>query len=336
MSAVGKIALGGPWRAVVEQLAVRLGHRFSSNRAIHSFCKHIGFHLVSQERGDHERIVSLSSGGKVLFQLGSNTIVYFHGNMIWSPLEIPVERLLRRAFQEGHVFFDIGANIGFYTFFAAPLVAESGSVHAFEPNPELVPNLFRSIELNKFPNRIIINAVAVGNVHGGNIPLYLPSDIRVKTNIGTPSTYLHDWLDPELKVSVPQVSIDEYMREKKLERLDIVKVDTEGGELNVLKGMRNTLQRTPPLLIVCELMSKTASFIEHGNLYASPSAPSPVDIVDFLHERGYRPWHIRKQDGRLDRMIERYEIVNQTQLAINVAFVRPDLQQSRRELFAGD
>jgi FkbM family methyltransferase len=336
MSAIGKIAVGGPWRTVVEQLAVRLGHQLSSNRAIHSFCKHIGFHLVNQERGGYERIVSLSSGGKVLFRLGANTIIYFHGTMIWSPSEIPVERLLRRALQKGHVFFDIGANIGFYTFFAAPLVAESGSVHAFEPNPELVPNLFRSVELNKFPNRIMINAVAVGKVNGGKIPLYLPSDTRVQTNSGTPSTYIHDWLDPELKVSVPQVSIDEYMREKKVTRLDIVKVDTEGGELNVFKGMHNTLQRTPPLVIVCELMSKTASFIEHENLHACPSAPSPVDIVDFLHERGYWPWHIKKQDGRLDRRIERDEIVSQTQLTINVAFVRQDLQQIRPELFAGD
>ncbi len=331
MSAVGKIAVGGPWRDVVEQLAVRLGHRYPENRLVQSFCRYIGMHLVRLEGEKSERIATLSTGGKMAFHFYTSAHMYYFLGTMAQPDEVSIVKLLHRALRKGDVFFDVGANVGFYTFFALPLCGELGSVHAFEANPVFIPNLLRSVELNRISNCVVVNAAAVGERHGGEGVLHLPSDSRA---IGIASTYLHDWLDRELIVQVPLVSIDGYMREKKITQLDVVKIDVEGGELDVFKGMNEIFQKRTGVLIVCELMPKKG--VVGGNYgYAATSAPSPVEVLDFMHDQGYVPRHIRTQDGRLDRMVTRDEL-SRLSHTINVAFVCPKLQQSRRELFAGN
>src|SRR6266849_1762435 len=108
MSLTARIAVSGPWRGIVEKIAVRLGCLVPHCRVVHSFCKHFGRHLVGQEKKG-ERIARLSSGGQMLLDLDESTVLYyFHGTMV-GPSEIPVERLLRRTLREGSVFFDMGA-----------------------------------------------------------------------------------------------------------------------------------------------------------------------------------------------------------------------------------
>jgi FkbM family methyltransferase len=288
-------------------------------------------HLVRLEGEKSERIATLSTGGKMAFHFNTSALMYYFLGTMADPEEVSIVKLLHRALRKGDVFFDVGANVGFYTFFALPLCGDSGSVHAFEANPVFIPNLLRSVELNSISNCAVVNAVAVGKRHGEKGVLHLPSDSRA---IGIASTYLHDWLDRELRVQVPLVSIDGYMQEKNITQLDVVKIDVEGGELDVFKGMHETFQKRTTPLIVCELMPKEG--VVGGKYgYAASSAPSPVEVLDFLHEQGYEPRHIRMQDGRLDRMVTRDEL-SRLSHTINVAFVCPKLQQSQRELFAGD
>lgn len=329
MSSVAKIAVAGPWRDIIEAFAVRLGHYQPENRIINSFCKHIGLQLVKREK-NAERIATLSSGGKMLLAFDVNSIMYYFLGSMASPEEFAVEKLLKRVLRKGDIFFDIGSNVGFYTFFAAPLCGETGSIHAFEANSALKVNLLRSAALNQFSDRININSVAVGETHGGEACLYMPTDTQA---IGIPSTYLHEWLNPELKMSVPLISIDGYIHEKRLPRVDVIKIDIEGAELVAFKGMKNTLNNTPPTLIICELMSNFITSKEGVSLHRDSSAPTSIEVVEFMRTHDYYPCHINKQTGLLDNPICMNKL-EKTSGTINVGFIRPELQKIRPELFS--
>jgi FkbM family methyltransferase len=337
MSFVAGGAASAPWGQSAERLAVRLGHMLPASRIVRSFCLHFGFHLL--RRGEMvERVAALTSGGKMLLRLYPGTIQYYFLGTMCHSVEIPVERLLKIALREGDVFFDIGANVGFYTFFAAPLCGASGRVHAFEANPALRENLLRSIALNANPERISINSSAVGATHGGEIILYLPPGNTPDNPSGIPSTIPHEWLDSGLKVSVPLISVDGYMSEHKIARLDVVKIDIEGGEMNAFGGMLETFRNTPPALVICELMAASLSFTEGEYVKRASTAPAPAEIVEFMRAQGYQPWHIRPRDGKLDHVATADEIegaVSATNVE-NVCFARPELRQTRPELYAAD
>ena len=337
MSVVAGIASAWPWGGVAERFAVRLGHRMPGSRIVRSFCLHFGLRLL-RRNGKVERVAEIAPGGKMLLQLFPGTIQYYFLGAMCHSVEIPVEKLLRGALREGDVFFDIGANVGFYTFLAAPLCGEIGWIHAFEANPALRENLLRSAKLNCFPERIAINSVAVGATHGGEILLYMPSDNPSDNPSGIPSTIQHEWLNSGAEISVPLISIDGYMSENKIVRLDVVKIDIEGGELNAFKGMVETFKNTPPALVICELMAASLSFVEGEFVQRATSAPDPGEIIEFMLGQGYQPWHIRSCDGKLDHVVSLDEVasaVSATNVE-NVCFARPGLQRARPELYAAD
>lgn len=337
MSTVAGIASSWPWGGVAERFAVWLGHGAPESRIVRSFCLHFGLQLL-RRNGKVERVAEITSGGKMLLHLFPGTIQYYFLGTMCHPVEMPVEKLLRRALREGDVFFDIGANVGFYTFLAAPLCGENGWVHAFEANPALHENLQRSTGLNRSPERIVINSCAVGAAHGGEILLYMPAGNPSGNPSGVPSTIRHEWLDSGEKIPVPLISIDGYMSENKLGRLDVVKIDIEGGELNAFKGMIEAFKNTPPALVICELMAASLSFAEGEFVQRAASAPDPGEIVEFMHGQGYQPWHIRPYDGKLDHvatMDEMNSAISATNVE-NVCFARPGLKQTRPELYAAD
>lgn len=335
---IARAASVGPWRGPVESVAVGLGHRYPTNRLFHSFCRHFGWHLAQYEREHFERIATLSWGGGKM-HCGSEPVfaeatrMYYFLGAIPATDEIAVARLFHRMLREGDVFFDIGANVGFYTFLAASRVGRCGSVHAFEANATLIPHLLRSVQLNTFPDRISITHAVVGRKDDQRHTFYLPADPSL---IGASSVHLHPWLGTGVRTEVPAVVIDRYVHDKSLDHVDIVKIDIEGGELDAFQGMRETLKRTPPALIACELMPAVVKLGDGKPQQRAASAASPAEIVDFLRGHGYQPWHIRPQDGVLDRVVRRTEVEGLYGATMNVAFVSPTLRGMRPETFAGD
>jgi len=77
--------------------------------------------------------------------------MYFFPRAYWDRLMgLPFGRFAERELRAGDVFLDIGANVGFYTLFAAQRVGAGGCVHAFEPEPSTFESLRRSVEANDF------------------------------------------------------------------------------------------------------------------------------------------------------------------------------------------
>ena len=335
MRGAAQFANAGPWRRAAEKLTCAIGHKFPTSATVLSFCRHLAAVIVEREGSRFERVAVFESGGKMSCSGQDNvglycTNFYFVGTIMGQHNdERPVVRLLHRAIKDGNVFFDIGANIGFYSFYLGPLCGVSGAVHAFEANPILIPHLRRSVELNKGNSNIIVNEVAVGREAGKTMELYDPD------RIGGSSLFKLAWLDTARTVRVPVTTIDEYTKRNNIRRVDVVKIDIEGSELDAFRGMEESLKVCRPWLIVCELASLVGSDSHSEDSKSGGSLTShPRRIADFLASKGYEPRYISEKDGRLSDIVDSKVLAQLSQVLLNVAFVLPNLRETRPDLFS--
>ncbi|MGI9254419.1 MAG: FkbM family methyltransferase, partial [Thermomicrobiales bacterium] len=144
--------------------------------------------------------------------------------------EMETKGWVQRHARPDWVVLDVGANVGIYTLLASRLAPE-GHVHAFEPTSTaamLASNLAAAGAEN-----VTIHQIAVGSRSGeAEEPIY-----RI-------------WgQDPERMV-YPFTTIDDFVREQGLTRLDLIKIDVDGFDFEALQGARETLERFDPWVIV--------------------------------------------------------------------------------------
>lgn len=179
------------------------------------------------------------------------------------------------------VFVDVGSNQGEYSLFAAKRLTQ-GKVIAFEPLPSIRYVLNENIKLNRFNNILVFDCGLsdhestlliheIENVHEGLATFY-PGDRQSK------STF-----------NVPLTSLDNIFETMKLNRLDFIKIDIEGGELKALKGASTVIQKYRPVLMV-EINELTYSAAGYGS----------KDVEVFFESIGYQAYEIMKR-GRLKR-----------------------------------
>lgn len=157
--------------------------------------------------------------------------------------EIPVQEMLQKILQAGSVFYDVGANVGFFSLIASRLVGKTGVVYAFEPEKENLQWIKHNIEINKLAN---INVM----------PIAVSDSVQKRTLIVTDYSGGHTLLENEVPVKsirnrilVESVSIDELVKARKILPPSMVKIDVEGGELDVLKGMKDVLRYSNPVVL---------------------------------------------------------------------------------------
>jgi FkbM family methyltransferase len=144
------------------------------------------------------------------------------------------------------VLYDIGANIGFFTLIAARMVGAQGHVFAFEPQPRARQMLERNIAHNRFKNVSVI-PYAVGASTGR-------AYLAVNSRLGHATAHFADEGHP-----VDVVAIDDVVGG--LRPPDVVKIDVEGAEVEVLRGLHETIERYAPV-IICELHGANRSASE--------------------------------------------------------------------------
>lgn len=156
--------------------------------------------------------------------------------------EVPSQNIFAQYLKEGDVFYDIGANVGFFSVIAAKLVGNTGKVYAFEPGKENAATVRHNVELNNFKWVEVIEK-AVSHTSGtGQLLLAEYSGGHALATADVP---------PDLtgEVTVDLVSIDELIEQQQIMPPNFVKVDVEGAELDVLQGMRETIETHKPTII---------------------------------------------------------------------------------------
>jgi len=149
--------------------------------------------------------------------------------------------------EDNDVVFDIGANTGLYTVFAAKR-CQSANVVAFEPYPPNVQLLKRDIERNDLEN-VDVREIALSDSKG-EVEFNQPEEEDV--GYGSGSIEL-DTSNSSTTVEVPARSGDELISHDEIPIPNIVKIDVEGAEPLVVDGMENALDHPDCRLVYCEI-----------------------------------------------------------------------------------
>lgn len=246
--------------------------------------------LIHKDFGEHEMYLLAKDRGisKTLAKPGG-----------YKKREIEFMTLIREQLKPGEVAFDIGANIGYVSLVMAMLVGERGHIYAVEPDSTNFKVLTKNVALNKYESRFTLERLGISDMVG-NLTFHRSK----RSNLGSFEKIHKDCPGTE---DTPVVTLDEYLKDKD-ELPTFYKMDVEGHEVKVIRGMRETAKRS---------LSGTKVLIEvhpqffGPDLHFEPELRAMVDIgfrfkyvisaaiaqPKLFKERGYSPKRVYESSG---------------------------------------
>lgn len=224
-----------------------------------------------------KRLRSLTMENNATLWVNYDTVLFPYHPAVQDEQEVLYHAFFREWFQEtmrlfgphvkpGQTVIDVGANMGFTTLVLARLVGGEGKVHSFEPGASMFSRLQELVRQNKL-EQVELHQVGCGSrqeklmlkipISSGNASLRLPEDMSAE-------------IKKTEMVSIE--TLDEHLGNQ-LSQLHFIKIDTEGFEIDVLRGAARTIERLRP--IVC---------IELSAEYRESSAAS----IEWLLSRNYK------------------------------------------------
>jgi FkbM family methyltransferase len=214
--------------------------------------------------------------------------------------------LVARLLAPGEVFWDVGANVGYFSLVAAAALGDTGQVLAFEPGAAALERLTENVGLNPDKNIRIFN-LAVAD-RDGEATLYRADGIADSS-----ASLFAAAAGGAFGETCVTVALDSFLKRENLRPPDFLKLDVEGAELAALEGAAGILADSRPLLLV---------EMEEKNLMAAGASKGAIQA--FLAAYGYRPAHLRK--GRWLSLDD----VNQSR-GRNIFWFDPALPQHREK-----
>jgi FkbM family methyltransferase len=198
------------------------------------------------------------------------------GHEIWRSgwYEPPTVKVISDLLRPGMTFFDVGANMGQYTLLASGLNCK---VHSFEPAPAMFQFLSENVEPVK--ERVQINQFALSD---SEEPVTL--HMAKPHNVGATS-FRDQYCASGETFEVACTTIDRYVNEKGIDRVDVMKIDVEGAEKAVLRGAEKLLSSG----------QRPAIVIEYEESAQNRFGSSCAQITSFLTAHGYRLGRITEQ-----------------------------------------
>ena len=194
---------------------------------------------------------------------------------------------LTNSCKPGAVIIDIGAHIGLFSVIASQITGAAGKVYAFEPAPSTYELLQKTLAINHNESVIETFQKAVGR-ETGKITFFV-SDGQAD-NGNSLVNYKDD--RPLHAIDVEVTSVDAFIKEKKINRLDFIKIDVEGAEYDTLQGAAETLQNLRPVCIVAihpEPIKAKGDRLE--------------DIYDFIISRQYKIMFNKKEFSKEELVV---------------------------------
>lgn len=197
---------------------------------------------------------------------------------VWEPYETALAVALLPA---GGVFVDVGANIGYFSIIAARRVGPGGQVFAFEPGPDNIRLLQLSAARNGLDDRVhAVQAGLAAEAGGGR--LFLSA-----SNLGDHQIFATD--ESRASTSIRLLNGADYLGSK-LDRIDLLKIDTQGSEYGVLMGLMPLLQTLP---------EKPVILVELTPLSLRQCGASGRSLVELLSALGQSMWIVDHIEHRL-------------------------------------
>lgn len=169
--------------------------------------------------------------------------------------------MIKENLKEGDYFFDIGANIGYYSVLASKIVGKTGKVFAFEPDPENFNKLSENIKLNGCENVILENKAVAD--HSGKLNFISERFRKGESRISADG-----------KTKVETITLDNYVKNLKI---DCIKMDIEGAEILALKGALKSLKRRGIKL-----------FVEYNPQSLKKFTKDSLELIDIIEKNGFK------------------------------------------------
>jgi FkbM family methyltransferase len=201
--------------------------------------------------GADRAIVRLASGEYLAVDPNTVDAINY---LVGRPVEPHISFVFRCFLHPHAVVLDIGANFGLYTAITAGVIRTTGRLFAFEGNPRTFAYLNRTLYANGVinnPNITIVNRLVSQQCGRGTLN-FLDRNLATATmsELVVNPVDLDRWGMKLQSVEVEMTTIDAFLPDDLA--VDLVKIDVEGHEPYVLKGMERTIARSPNIRVVIE------------------------------------------------------------------------------------
>lgn len=196
----------------------------------------------------------------------------------WDGYEPETAPLFFRLAQKADVVFDIGAYVGFFALLAGHANPD-GKVFAFEPLIPIYERLKQNIALNNLQNiEAFLGAVGV---HEGEAEFFHIGGLELPTSSSLSYDFMKEG-ENLISTKVKVFKLDQFIQEKGIDKVDLMKIDTESTEPDVLRGAKDILEKNHPH-IVCEVLGRG----------------SERDLQEILRPLGYR-FYLLTPEGAIE------------------------------------
>ena len=202
-----------------------------------------------------------------------------------NPHERGEVKFLESIVKEGMNVIDIGANVGITTVTVARKIGRRGKLYSFEPTPEYFNILKENISSNGLENVKVYELAVTDQV--GRAPF---SQKELSSGIV--------FEEGAKKFEVSTTSIDRFLSEEKIERIDLINMDCEGSELLVLKGAKETLRK-----------NKVKIFCEIHHDFLKQLGQSVEELVQYLQGLEFQVQSVSLDDLMMGNNFEKCEYV---------------------------
>lgn len=232
-------------------------------RSIDRFLRAVPCMLVSLQK---EKVTVVVNGYKMNLYLKDKGIareLYVHHKREYVATDL---MLSGAVVKEGDVVLDLGANIGYYALMESELVGQTGSVYAVEPSPVNYKVLQENIELNGFENIQTFN-LAMGETNG-KAEMFISDRSNWSRLVDKD---LNDNINETVTVNIS--TVDEFIKDRPLPTM--IRMDVEGYEIKILRGMKQWLKN-----------DNLSLFVEFHPYFMTPE--ENMEFFDILEENGFQ------------------------------------------------
>ncbi len=187
--------------------------------------------------------------------------------------------IFSRFAKHDSVVIDIGAHYGYYSLLAAK---KGATVFSFEPVKENFEILNKNIAINNFNTVIQSHNVALSNASG-------EKTFNIAEASDSSSFHDHPLTHTIEKRMIKTTSLDSFFTDQKI---DLVKIDTEGHEIEVLEGMKDTITRNPDIKLLIEFNPKCLR----------SAGKNPSDMLVWLSQRGFDIFFIQDTENKIFKL----------------------------------
>lgn len=213
-------------------------------------------------------------------------------NRMIAALKQEVDFVLDQKKKSNLSLVDVGANLGLYAI--AYSMTGDVSVMAFEPFPDTFKHLQSNVESNKIKNVKFFNfglfssdkKMRIGTPNAFSFYSLFQRIVKFtdKNQSGCMSVFTQDTKSPEVQFyagdTCPEI--------QSLDSIDFIKIDVEGSEFEVVKGLRNSIKKFHPLLK-----------IEFNGMAFKAANVNPSELMEYIISLGYTQYSSQSQNGQL-------------------------------------